>query len=236
MQPSEDLIKMQEKLALSVQEQIWGLKFHDSIRGLKAVNETSYFVGNWAGNYTFFYLLSRILQEYQFNTILEFGLGESSKFISAYIGSTPKCANTKHDIFEQNKDFALHFQQRHQLSSNSSVQVYETVENDVFGNLNKMYNVDFSQVGDYDFYVVDGPIGSPRFSRFDLVKVTEQKKSGDEFLILFDDLNRIGEVDTLNYMMDSFKERGIEADSFIYSGEKSVAVIATPKYKWALSF
>ena len=55
----------QEKLLLLAQEQIWAQKFHDSIRGLKEVSEVSYFIGNWAGNYTFFYLLSRLLQEFK---------------------------------------------------------------------------------------------------------------------------------------------------------------------------
>ena len=75
----------QEKLMQSMQEQIWAHKFHDSIRGLKGVNEVSYFIGNWAGNYTFFYLLSRLMQEFKFERILELGLGESSKFITTFL-------------------------------------------------------------------------------------------------------------------------------------------------------
>jgi len=236
MKVIKDFIKKQDSLLLSVQEQIWGLKFHDSIRGLKEVNEVSYFVGNWAGNYTFFYLLSRILQAYQFERILELGLGESSKFISTFIKSNPASASTIHDIFEQNEDFAAHFTSKFELSKNSRLNVLATKETDVFGNKNQLFNFVKSEIKDYDFYVVDGPIGSARFSRFDLIYILADKKKGDEFMVLFDDMNRKGELDTLHYLMNQLKERGIEASYNIYSGEKDVAVIATNQYKWALSF
>lgn len=228
--------KNQESLLLSVQEQIWGQKFHDSIRGFKELRELSLFVGNWAGNYTFFYLLSRILQEYKFERIAELGLGESTKFISTFIESDPESKQTKHTIFEQNKDFANHFSSKFNLSNRSQINVLNLIETDVFGHKNQLFDFSTTNLQEYDLYVVDGPIGSANFSRFDLVKVLAQKKSGDEFLVLFDDVQRKGELDTLHYLVDQLKERKIEVNYNIYAGEKSVSVIATPKYKWALSF
>jgi hypothetical protein len=68
------------------------------------------------------------------------------------------------------------------------------------------------------------------------MKLVENKLPGDEFVILFDDVHREGEMDTLKYLMGWFNENNIVADYNIYSGEKSVAVLATPKYKWALSY
>jgi hypothetical protein len=162
--------KNQESLLLSVQEQIWGQKFHDSIRGFKELRELSLFVGNWAGNYTFFYLLSRILQEYKFERIAELGLGESTKFISTFIESDPRSKHTRHDIFEQNKDFASHFASNFQLSNRSSLNVLNTIETDVFGYKNQLFDFSKTELQDYELYVVDGPVGSTRFSRFDLVK------------------------------------------------------------------
>ena len=226
----------QEKLLQLAQEQIWAQKFHDSIRGLKEVSEVSYFIGNWAGNYTFFYLLSRLLQEFKFERILELGLGESSKFITTFLKSQNTPAHFCHDIFEQNKAFAEHFTHKCNLWQNSNITIVGLIEQDILGNKNKAFDFGNMTINEYDFYVIDGPIGSPNYSRFDVMKLMENKQSGSEFVVLFDDVNRTGEMDTLKYLMGWFNEKGIAADYQIYHGEKSVAVVTTPQYKWALSY
>lgn len=236
MDNTSQIISNQEKLMLSVQEQIWAHKFHDSIRGLKGVNEVSYFIGNWAGNYTFFYLLSRLMQEFRFERILELGLGESSKFITTFLNTQHTPDHVKHDVFEQNEAFAQHFKSKSELCKNTHIHIIDLIEEDILGYTNKVFNLNNVAINDYDFYVIDGPIGSPRYSRFDVMKLVKHKVPGSEFVILFDDVNREGEMDTLKYLMGWFNQQNIEADYHIYSGEKSVAVLTTPKYKWALSY
>ncbi len=236
MEDAALILKNQNKILLSIQEQIWAQKFNDSIRGLKEVSEVSYFIGNWAGNYTFFYLLSRLLQEFKFERILELGLGESSKFISTFLKSQDTSEHFCHDVYEQNQTFAEHFKTKCSLSQNTNIKVIDLIEKDILGNLNMVFDLNNVQIKNYDFYLIDGPIGSPRYSRFDVMKLVENKLPGDEFVILFDDVHREGEMDTLKYLMGWFNENNIVADYNIYSGEKSVAVLATPKYKWALSY
>src|SRR5690554_6195752 len=67
-----------------LQENEWANIYHDSIRGNDELQQLSLKIGRWAGNYSFFFLVHRILKDFKPKKIVEFGLGESSKFISSY--------------------------------------------------------------------------------------------------------------------------------------------------------
>ena len=75
----------QKKILSQTRELEWAHIFHDSIRGKECLQNLPLNIGRWAGNYSLFYLLNRILMDYKPKSILEFGLGESSKFISTYL-------------------------------------------------------------------------------------------------------------------------------------------------------
>ncbi len=74
-----------EEILLTNRELLWANNFHDSIRGKKCLQELNLNIGRWAGNYSFFYILNRVLMDYKPIGILDLGLGESSKFISTYL-------------------------------------------------------------------------------------------------------------------------------------------------------
>jgi hypothetical protein len=74
----------------------WANIYRDSIRGKEWLEKLPLNVGRAAVNYNFFYVLNRILNDYKPNRILEFGLGESSKFISTYILNEKFCKEPYH--------------------------------------------------------------------------------------------------------------------------------------------
>jgi hypothetical protein len=51
----------------------WAHIYHDSIRGIEWIQGLSLNIGRWAGNYSFFYVLNRILMDYKPKNILELG-------------------------------------------------------------------------------------------------------------------------------------------------------------------
>ena len=95
----------------------WAHIYHDSIRGKKWLEELPINVGRWAGNYSFFYVLNRILNDYKPKRILELGLGESTKVISAYINNY--LTDSTHIVVEQDADWAKAFNEKFTLSKNS---------------------------------------------------------------------------------------------------------------------
>lgn len=60
----------------------------------------------------------------------------------------------------------------------------------------------------YDLYVVDGPFGSKRFSRYDIVNLVAEFPKEHEFIILMDDYQRIGEQETSEEIIGLLKEKG----------------------------
>ena len=228
---SEKLLK--ESILLS-QELEWANVFHDSVKGKPWLASLSINVGRWAGNYSFFYLLHRILQDYKPSSILEFGLGESSKFISTYL--TNALPNTKHVVIEHDTIWKAKFNENFNLATNSTIINCSLQITQVNGFTTNSYENIQNKINSlFDFYIVDGPFGSDRFSRYDMYYLAEKFTPQDEFIILFDDTHRKGEEDSVNAIATMLTSKGIEIFVQSYEGVKKNTIIATKKYKFATS-
>ncbi|MEZ0129886.1 hypothetical protein AB9T88_09035 [Flavobacterium sp. LBUM151] len=84
-------------------------------------------------------------------------------------------------------------------------------------------------------YIIDGPFGSPNYSRFDVYTLAEKLSKEDEFIILIDDYDRHGERETVNELLKMFKNKEIDIFRETYKGVKSVTAIVTKKYKYVAS-
>lgn len=226
-----ELRNNQKKIISLNNELLWANIFHDSIKGKPHLEKLSLNIGRWAGNYAFFYVLNRILNDYQPNRILEFGLGESSKFVSVFLEHDLPSSN--HLIIEQSEDWEKSFNMRHKLSKNSKVVICPLEQRMIKGFASNFYKDLDSIVGKaFDLYIVDGPFGSKNFSRYDIVNLMQRMEQNDEFIIILDDFNRKGEKDTFYSLLDLFKEKNILIYTANYSGEKDVMVLGTNKYKF----
>ncbi|SEQ09290.1 hypothetical protein SAMN05421824_1145 [Hyunsoonleella jejuensis] len=227
-------IKLQRKSYLQLKELEWAHVFHDSIRGKKPLENLPLNIGRWAGNYAFFYVLHRILSDYKPENILEFGLGESSKFVSTYIDNYSKIC--EHIIIEHNDEWQTLFLEKFSLSDKSKIKIlnltkqsYKTFEYNSYNNIQDHITKTF------DLYIVDGPIKSLRYSRFDIVTLAQNFRSDDQFIILFDDFERDSEKETANELLYVLKQNNISIETREFIGNKSVFVIATSNYKYITS-
>ena len=84
-------------------------------------------------------------------------------------------------------------------------------------------------------YIVDGPFGSDRFSRYDIISLVEKFEKNHEFIIMMDDTNRIGEQDTLNDIKICLSLANIKYYIGEYIGNKTVTLVVSEKYKFAIS-
>lgn len=215
-------------------ELVWAHIYHDSIRDKNWMKDLAINVGRSAANYPFFYVLNRVLSDYRPREILEFGLGESSKVVSTYLDNY--LTGSSHTIIEHDAEWKNNFDNRFTLSPRSTVSILPLVVKNVKRFEYKGYeNIEQFITKKYDLYLVDGPFGSPSYSRYDIISVMEKMNRDDEFILIFDDYNRVGEKRTFKVLEKILKEKEIDIFTGFYKGVKTVAVIGTKKYRFVKS-
>lgn len=231
VESNNQLLKANNKL---LKELEWAHIYHDSIRGKIPLESLPLNIGRWAGNYTFFYVLNRILFDYKPKNIVEFGLGESSKFISVFIQNYS--SESRHLIIEQSREWKEGFLENFKLSKTSEIRVMEMVEKKVHNTVTNGYqNIESIIEEKFDLYIVDGPFGSQKYSRYDIVTLAKKFSPQDEFIIIIDDYQREGERETAGELIKVLEKNNINLHTYIFSGGKSLMVIATEKYKYITS-
>jgi hypothetical protein len=90
---------------------------------------------------------------------------------------------------------------------------------------------DFAPERRYDVVLVDGPIGTPRRSRWGALQILESALA-DEFVVLFDDAERPGERDTLA----RFLTMRPAADHVFIHAMKSQCLVFSEKYRAIASY
>ncbi len=224
-----------KRIFLQTKEIEWAQIYRDSIRGKIYLENLPINVGRWAGNYSFFYILNRILNDYKPKNILDLGLGESSKFISTYLDNY--LTESKHTIVEQDQSWITSFNDKFTLSSRSKIIYCELREKQIKGHNVNYYEGFTGQIkGNFDLYIVDGPFGSDRYSRYDIVDLVENFSFDKEFIIIMDDSERQGEQDTINDILNILRTKGVIFYVGVYTGNKQNTIIASEKYKFATSF
>lgn len=221
-------------IRLEIREGVWAQIFHDTIKDRSWLFNLSISPGRWAGNYSFFYLLVRILGDYKPERILEFGLGESSKLISAFIKND--LSTSRHDVLEHNSEWIQTFTGRFALTEQTQIRKFPLTDIDVNNYKVCAYKgLEDEITALYDFYVVDGPLGSDNYSRYQIYNLLSRADVHSEFVVLFDDYNRDGEQETIEAVKAMLDEKKIKYYTGIYHGVKSQIVIATERYKFATS-
>jgi len=227
-------ISDQRQILAQTNEVEWAMIYHDSIRGKAFLENLPLNIGRWAGNYSFFYVLNRVLSDFRPLKILDMGLGESSKFISTYLEN--QLHQSSHTVIEQNSEWITLFKEKFTLTERSTVIYLPLVQKNINSfQVNSYDGLEEQITGIFDLYIVDGPFGSDRFSRFDIIGLLKRLNPQDEFMIIMDDMGRRGEQDTFNEIGKLFKTKGIAYTVGFYEGNKSVAIIASDKYKYATS-
>ena len=87
----------------------------------------------------------------------------------------------------------------------------------------------------FDLYIVDGPHGSERYSRYDIVSLISKLNEKDQFIIIIDDTERQGEKDTVTDIKELLKTKNISYYQGNYIGNKCVTLIVSEKYKYSIS-
>lgn len=133
--------------------------FKSTIEDSKWMTNKTFSPGRWAVGYQVLYVLYRILNEIRPQTILEIGLGQSTRMIAQYVEASPE---VYHRVVEHDSSWIDFFSKQYALSPRSQIVQLDWD----FINYNGAANVrcyrDFSaQFNDqrFDLILIDGPLG-----------------------------------------------------------------------------
>lgn len=227
----EQLLYQQKGIANEI---LWANIFHDTIIGSKWLQNQPFSPGRAAVGYPTLYALYRILDEFQPKSILELGLGQSTKMIGSYVRwKVQHKEECHHIIVEHDRSWIDFFQNSFELSEGTEVIQMDLIKAELESPQGLMTEVNlyegFGQnlkAYKYDLIFIDGPFGSPVYSRMDVIDLLPECLE-DSFILMMDDAERNGEQNTLQMMSNLLRESKIDISCNFYSGQKTTAIITS---------
>ncbi len=142
-----------------------------------------------AANHSLLYLLGRILEENAVKRVIELGAGQTTLLLDALAPKVGAQALTlESDAFWGGE---VQARVRHEVRTSP------LVERDVRGYRALGFDLSSLTADDkFDLVVVDGPLGRDQRSRWACLELLERHLA-DEFIVVFDDAERPGEMETV---------------------------------------
>jgi len=202
---------------------------HDTIINSTWLKDKSFSLHGWAANYSFIYMLYRILDNAKPTHVLEMGMGQTSRLTSQYIAYCNPQASL--DIIENDAGWIETYQPQLAKAENTKLHQrdLEFFTNDKtecrkYKNLQEV--IDNRK---YDLIIVDGPWGAEQsLPRSNVLDVIKNHNLANDFIIIFDDTERVGEQNTVAHTLELLKEQNIEFTVFHRAGVKAQTFITSP--------
>ncbi len=201
-------------------------RFYDMSQGITWLKELSLAPGGWAVDYDYMYIMVRILCAKKPKSILEMGLGQSSKILGRY-QQNEGCA---YDIVEQDEEWNNFFRNELDISNSVKIhicpmkQIYNPKYQDIINCYENFQSVILEKK--YDFISIDGPWGGRRISRIDILPYIPQCLESS-FSIMVDDYEREGEKNMIIELEDILARNQIEYNKYVYGLEKLFCLITS---------
>lgn len=227
----EEIKAFSEKQIAYSEEILWGMNFNRAIENSKWLRDKEIKVGDSACGYYYFYILYKALNSGKFKSILDIGMGQTSKLIGQYVIYNDAA---KHTIIENDKDWIDFILPELKLGKNSEIiQLdYKMTKKD---NIDVRVYEDFSEkvTGTYDLLSIDAPAGYDMtdYSRIDILSILPRCLK-ESFIIMIDDTDRAGERNTVNYILDALEKNKIQCVSCSYQGKKRFTIITSKDNKF----
>lgn len=174
------------------------------------------------------------MDEFQPESILEMGLGQSTKMIGTYAKwKAENNGECKHYIVEHDKSWIKFFKQSFELSKATEVVQLDLIKPliDLESGEKTSINMyagfsEYFMDRQFDLIFIDGPFGSPIYSRMDIIDILPECLK-DSFIIMLDDAERAGEQNTLKMIGSVLEENKMEYVFNYYAGSKATAIITS---------
>lgn len=229
----------------AIKELIWAQVFNSSKSAFSWLPENlALWPGRWGVGYQYMYVVSRYLNEVRPKSILETGLGQSTRLICSYVKWMNEQENCNHIVIEHDQNWIDIFKNDVELSSHTcivqrdlAIMQTEHPSNGVkcSDHIYKYKDLDEVLKGKkFDFISLDGPYGTDEqygFSRIDILEFLPGCLN-KSFCIIVDDYNRYGEKNTMEVVKDILKQHQINFVETVYSGEQDMYLLASADLKY----
>lgn len=231
-----DVRNQANKASRSASETVWAEIFNNAISDSKWLKNKAFSPGRWAVGYPYLYVMYRVLNEFKPKSILELGLGQSTRMIAQYAAANPY---VKHYVVEHDAEWIEFFKNDFTLPENTEIvqldremiKYKEAEEVRVFkGFSDRFKNMKF------DFICIDAPLGGDMkyYSRIDILNILPECLDSS-FIIMIDDYNRVTEQRTVSEMKHILSENYIKFKTSVYFGEKDMFILASEDAKFFCS-
>ena len=215
---NERLINVQSQNA----ELLFADYFRDSIQNSKWVTDKGFSAFGGAANYSLLYKLYKIYDIVKPQNVLEFGLGQTTKLSYQYAEANP---NVKIIAIDDNKDWTEIYKKQITMPKNLNITSLALQDfrykGEVLQKLNEYKGLN-RVIGKtkFDLVIVDGPIGYDKeYSRTNIVSLSDSL--AEDFIVIFDDAERIGEQRTINIFKQELAKNNVGFEAFDIAGSKT---------------
>ncbi len=225
--PFKDLRDHLHALRRESRELVKANVFRDSIIDVDWVKSKSFSCSGAAANYSFLYILFRILNDLKPESIIEFGMGQTSKLTSQYIEHNNQQASLL--LVEHDANWIALFKHYLQHIQNVEILHLKMVELIFKGYKTCWYEKLLPSVvhKKFDLIINDGPDTSERYSRSGILELIPHNLA-DRFVFIIDDCDRVGGKETADEIMKRLSSHKIQYDFSIYKGIKEQYIIYSP--------
>ena len=223
-----------KKMEKTMNEIKYSLIFKDTIKNSEWLTNNKFSLNNSSSNYSYMYLLYRVLDETHPKNILEFGLGQTTKMINQF----SEYYSSKVKVIEDNEEWIKHFSKFLDDNKNMEILKTELEEFDSENSTNIRYNLKLKKREKFDLILVDGPFGGrlgeekipQEYPRSNIWNLVDNLK--DEFIIIFDDYDRPGERNTASELMKKLDSNNISYMKKMYKALKYQLIICSENYNF----
>jgi len=211
-----------------VKEHQYLLSLHYNLR-VVGWDDFTFFPDGFAANASLLYLLFKILQKTKPRTILELGSGQSTKFTTRYVKENESSQIT---ILEDCEEWFEKTNPNIFLSKRSRY-ICSPLEQTTFGKRKCFwYSTKILAEEDktYDLILVDGPFGTRRYSRIGIANFLPKIIDKKNFILVFDDAARMGELDTIKAIKKILRKKSILYIEFHVYGSKKQTCLVSPNF------
>ena len=222
--------KKLDEIARTNKEILKASIFNDTIKDCEWLKYKSFSAGQWAVDYGCLYTLFRVLNDTHPKSILEFGLGQSSKLIHQYADFyTDATAIT----YEHDGNWIEFFLKGKAGDYKVNINKTELQSIEYKGETTLSYkdNCEELKGKKFDFIMIDAPFGSARYSRSQILNIVPDCLA-ESFCIIMDDFNRKGEQETMAELQKKLQSNGIEAIKAVYCASKYHCLICSKDLKF----
>ena len=170
-------------------------------------------------------ILGRILQECDVRTVIEFGAGQSSMFLSSW------CKTSGGTVFTIESDAEWAKRCKNDISAPTHQVVFAPLKpND---RMELWYDTDLIYAAlagaKADLIIVDGPIGTHRRSRAGLLQVFDSI-AAEEWVAIWDDIHRFGELESYVEFARQRRNKHPWCDFACCQAFRTLGLAFTPKF------